>query len=109
MMSAFQKETVLSVKHWTDSLFSFTATRDPSFRFENGQFTMIGLEVEGRPLLRAYSMASANYEDQLEFFSIKVPAGPLTSRLQHLKPGDPIIVGRKATGTLLLDNLLPGR
>ena len=108
-MSHFNQESVLSVHHWTDTLFSFTTTRDPSFRFENGQFTMIGLEVEGRPLLRAYSMASANYEDQLEFFSIKVADGPLTSRLQHLKPGDPIIVGRKATGTLLLDNLLPGR
>ena len=71
-MSAFQKETVLSVKHWTDSLFSFTATRDPGFRFQNGQFAMIGLEVDGRPLVRAYSMASANHEDALEFFSIKV-------------------------------------
>jgi predicted ferric reductase len=76
-MSAFQKETVLSVKHWTDSLFSFTATRDPGFRFQNGQFAMIGLEVEGRPLLRAYSMASANHEDALEFFSIKVADEPL--------------------------------
>ena len=108
-MSNFLQERVLDVRHWTEALFSFTTTRDPSFRFENGQFTMIGLEVEGRPLLRAYSVASANYEDQLEFFSIKVADGPLTSRLQHLKPGDPIIVGRKATGTLLLDNLLPGR
>src|SRR5580704_3507965 len=108
-MSNFLQERVLDVRHWTEALFSFTTTRDPSFRFENGQFAMIGLEVEGRPLLRAYSMASANYEDRLEFFSIKVPDGPLTSRLQHLKPGDPIIVGRKATGTLLLDNLLPGR
>jgi len=77
-MSAFQKETVLSVKHWTDSLFSFTATRDPGFRFQNGQFAMIGLEIEGRPLMRAYSMASANHEETLEFFSIKVPDGPLT-------------------------------
>jgi ferredoxin--NADP+ reductase len=108
-MSAFNQEIVLSVRHWTDELFSFHATRSPSFRFENGQFTMIGLEVGGKPLLRAYSMASANYEDSLEFFSIKVPDGPLTSRLQHIKPGDRILVSRKPTGTLVLENLLPGR
>jgi ferredoxin--NADP+ reductase len=108
-VSSFNKETVLSVRHWTDDLFSFTATRDPSFRFLSGQFAMIGLEVDGRPLLRAYSMASANHEDNLEFFSIKVPDGPLTSRLQHLKEGDIILVGRKPTGTLVQDNLLPGR
>jgi ferredoxin/flavodoxin---NADP+ reductase len=108
-MSNFFEERVLSVHHWTDSLFSFTTTRDPGFRFENGQFTMIGLPIDGRPLLRAYSLVSANHEDTLEFFSIKVQDGPLTSRLQHLKEGDPIIVGRKATGTLLLDNLMPGR
>src|SRR6201988_2455743 len=108
MMSAFQKETVLSVEHWTNSLFSFTATRDPGFRFQNGQFAMIGLEVDGRPLMRAYSMASANHEDELEFFSIKVADGPLTSRLQRIKEGDTILVGRKATGTLIADNLIPG-
>lgn len=108
-MSAFHHETVLDVHHWTDTLFSFTATRSPSFRFENGQFAMIGLEVEGRPLVRAYSMVSANYEERLEFFSIKVPDGPLTSRLQHIKEGDKILVGKKPTGTLMLDNLLPGR
>ena len=108
-MSAFQRETVLSVKHWTESLFSFTATRDPGFRFQNGQFAMIGLEVEGRPLVRAYSMASANHEDALEFFSIKVPDGPLTSRLQTIKEGDTILVGRKATGTLITGNLIPGQ
>lgn len=108
-MSKLNTETVLSVRHWTDSLFSFTATRDPAFRFVSGQFAMIGLEVEGRPLLRAYSMASAHHEDNLEFFSIKVPDGPLTSRLQHLKEGDTILVGRKPTGTLIQDNLLPGR
>jgi ferredoxin--NADP+ reductase len=108
-LSNLNKETVLSVRHWTDSLFSFTATRDPSFRFVSGQFAMIGLEVNGRPLLRAYSMASAHHEDNLEFFSIKVPNGPLTSKLQHLKEGDIILVGRKATGTLVQDNLLPGR
>lgn len=108
-MSAFQKETVLSVRHWTDSLFSFTATRDPGFRFQNGQFTMIGLEVDGRPLMRAYSLASANHEEALEFFSIKVPDGPLTSRLQKIREGDIILVGRKATGTLITGNLIPGR
>lgn len=107
-MSFISRERVLEVQHWTDSLFSFSATRDPSFRFQNGQFTMIGLEVDGRPLLRAYSMASANYEDRLEFFSIKVPDGPLTSRLQRLRAGDTILIGRKPTGTLLLHNLLPG-
>src|ERR1700722_13533253 len=108
-MSAFQKETVLSVKHWTDSLFSFTATRDPGFRFQSGQFAMIGLEVEGRPLVRAYSMASANHEEALEFFSIKVTDGQLTSRLQKIREGDTILVGRKATGTLIAGNLIPGK
>ncbi len=108
-MSAFKEETVLTVKHWNDDLFSFTTTRDPSFRFKNGQFAMIGLEVDGRPLVRAYSMASANYDDTLEFFSIKVQNGPLTSRLQHIKPGDRVLVGRKPTGTLVLDNLMPGK
>ncbi len=108
-MSAFNHETVTSVRHWNDELFSFNATRSPSFRFSNGQFTMIGLEVNGRPLVRAYSMASANYDEELEFFSIKVPNGPLTSRLQHIKPGDQILVSKKPTGTLVLDNLLPGK
>src|SRR6202049_4711382 len=107
-MSAFHREKVLSVRHWTDKLFSFTATRNSGFRFQNGQFAMIGLEVDGRPLLRAYSMASANHEDELEFFSIKVAEGPLTSRLQKIKEGDTILVGRKATGTLVADNLIPG-
>jgi ferredoxin--NADP+ reductase len=108
-MSALQSETVLDVHHWTPSMFSFTATRSPSFRFANGQFVMIGLELDGKPLLRAYSLASTNYDEQLEFLSIKVPDGPLTSRLQHVKPGDRILVGRKPTGTLVLDNLTPGR
>jgi ferredoxin--NADP+ reductase len=108
-MSAYTHETVLSVHHWTDDLFSFKATRSQSFRFTNGQFTMIGLELDGRPLLRAYSMVSANYDETLEFFSIKVPDGPLTSRLKHIKPGEQIIVGKKPVGTLVLDNLLPGR
>src|SRR6476620_7457922 len=108
-MAAFYREKVLSVRHWTDTLFSFRATRDSGFRFVSGQFAMIGLEVSGRPLLRAYSMASANHEDHLEFFSIKVPDGPLTSRLQHLDVGDSILINSKPTGTLVLDNLMPGR
>ncbi|WP_220809493.1 ferredoxin--NADP reductase [Noviherbaspirillum aridicola] len=108
-MSAMHEERVLSVHHWTDRLFSFTTTRDPALRFSNGHFTMIGLRVEGKPILRAYSIVSANYEEHLEFLSIKVPDGPLTSRLQHIKVGDTIIVGRKPTGTLLIDYLLPGR
>lgn len=101
--------TVTAIHHWTDSLFSFKTDRDPSFRFENGHFTMIGLQADRRPLMRAYSIVSANYEDQLEFFSIKVPNGPLTSKLQHIKVGDRILVNRKATGTLVQDNLLPGK
>ena len=109
MSSAFGTETVLDVRHWTDSYFSFTTTRDDGFRFENGQFVMIGLQAEGKPLLRAYSIASANWEEQLEFFSIKVPDGPLTSRLQHIQPGDQVLVGRKPTGTLLIHDLHPGR
>jgi len=108
-MSSIDHERVLDVHHWTDTLFSFSTSRSPSFRFENGQFTMIGLDIGGKPLMRAYSMASANYEEKLEFFSIKVPDGPLTSRLQHLKEGDIILVNRKATGTLIHGNLLPGR
>src|SRR5262245_43030646 len=108
-MSALATETVLDVHHWTDSMFSFTATRSSSFRFANGQFVMIGLETEGKPLLRAYSLASTNYDDKLEFLSIKVQDGPLTSKLQHVRPGDRILVGRKPTGTLVLDNLTPGR
>jgi ferredoxin--NADP+ reductase len=108
-MSNFTEETVISVRHWTDSLFSFKATRNPSFRFVNGQFTMMGLEVNGKPLTRAYSLVSANYDEELEFFSIKVPDGPLTSRLQHIKNGDRILVSKKPVGTLVLDNLRPGR
>jgi ferredoxin--NADP+ reductase len=109
-MSAFLEETVLSVHHWTDRLFSFTTTRDPTLRFSNGHFTMIGLRLEtGKPLLRAYSIVSANYEDHLEFLSIKVQDGPLTSRLQHIKVGDKVVVGRKPTGTLLINYLLPGK
>ncbi|MGB0085111.1 MAG: ferredoxin--NADP reductase [Rhodomicrobiaceae bacterium] len=108
-MSNYTEETVLAVQHWTDDLFSFRATRSPSFRFVNGQFTMMGLEIEGKPMVRAYSLVSTNYDDELEFFSIKVPDGPLTSRLRHINQGDRILVGKKPTGTLVLDNLLPGR
>lgn len=108
-MSAFRTERVLSVHHWTDRLFSFTTSRDAGLRFSNGHFTMIGLLVDGKPLVRAYSVASANYEDHLEFLSIKVPDGPLTSRLQHLQPGDEVLVGKKPTGTLVVDYLRPGR
>jgi ferredoxin--NADP+ reductase len=108
-MSAFTTETVLSVRHWTDSLFSFTTTRSPSFRFISGQFTMMGLQTADRPLVRAYSLVSTIYEDTLEFLSIKVPNGPLTSRLQHIKQSDRVLVSRKPTGTLVIHNLLPGR
>jgi ferredoxin--NADP+ reductase len=109
-MSAFNEERVLSVHHWTDRLFTFTTTRDPALRFSNGHFTMIGLVGDnGKPLLRAYSIVSANYEDHLEFLSIKVEDGPLTSKLQHIKVGDTIIVGKKPTGTLLVDYLNPGK
>jgi ferredoxin--NADP+ reductase len=108
-MSAFFEEKVLSVHHWTDTLFSFTCTRDPSFRFKSGQFTMIGLLIDGRPLLRAYSMVSGHWEEHLEFLSIKVQEGPLTSRLQHIKVGDTVLIGRKPVGTLLPETLLAGR
>lgn len=108
-MSNFLEERVLSVHHWTNRLFSFTTTRDKGFRFLNGQFIMIGLPVNGKPLLRAYSIASANFEEHLEFLSIKVENGPLTSHLQHIQVGDTIIVGKKPTGTLVIDYLLPGR
>lgn len=108
-MSKFSTERVLSVQHWNDTLFSFTCTRERGLRFKNGQFVMIGLEVDGRPLVRAYSIASPNYLDHLEFFSIKVPDGPLTSRLQHLEVGDELLVSRKPTGTLVLDDLREGR
>ncbi|BES71014.1 ferredoxin-NADP reductase [Marinobacter nanhaiticus D15-8W] len=108
-MSNMNRETVTSVRHWNDTLFSFTTSRDPGFRFKNGHFIMIGLEQEGKPLMRAYSIASANYEEELEFFSIKVQDGPLTSKLQKIQVGDEILVSRKPTGTLVVDHLLPGR
>ncbi len=108
-MSNLSEERVLSVHHWNERLFSFTTTRDPGLRFRSGHFLMMGLEVDGRPLLRAYSVASAHYEDHLEFYSIKVPNGPLTSRLARVRPGDPVFVSRKPTGTLVLGNLRPGK
>lgn len=108
-MAAFNTETVLSVHHWNDTLFSFTTTRDMSLRFTNGHFVMIGLEVDGKPLMRAYSVASPNYAEHLEFLSIKVPDGPLTSRLQHLQVGDKILMSRKPVGTLVVDDLRAGR
>jgi len=107
--AAFHTETVTFVHHWTDSLFTLRTTRDPSLRFAAGQFVMLGLEVNGKPLLRAYSIASAPYADELEFYSIKVQDGPLTSRLQKIVPGDEILIGRKPTGTLVLDGLRPGK
>src|SRR5690606_32934530 len=114
MSSAFGTETVLDVRHWTDDYFSFSTTRDPGLRFTSGQFVMLGLELPqpdggSKPLLRAYSIASASWEEHLEFFSIKVPDGALTSRLQHIRPGDKVLVGRKPTGTLLAHDLHPGR
>jgi ferredoxin--NADP+ reductase len=108
-MANLMTERVTDVHHWNETLFSFKTTRDVAFRFKSGHFTMIGIEDEGRPLLRAYSIVSANYEEELEFFSIKVPDGPLTSKLQNVKIGDEVYVNNKATGTLTLDNLLPGR
>jgi ferredoxin--NADP+ reductase len=108
-LAAIGTERVLSVRHWTETQFSFTTTRDRSLRFENGQFLMLGLAGGARPLLRAYSIASANHEENLEFLSIKVPDGPLTSRLQHVRPGDELLVSRKPTGTLLLSDLRAGR
>ncbi len=108
-MAAISTEQVLKVHHWTDTQFTFTTTRDSGLRFENGQFVMVGLHVDSRPLLRAYSIASANHEEHLEFLSIKVPDGPLTSRLQHIREGDPILVSRKPTGTLVLHDLKPGK
>ena len=106
---ALLKQKVTEIHHWTDKTFSFKTTRDMSFRFKNGEFAMIGLEIDGKPLLRAYSVVSPNHEDHLEFLSIKVPNGPLTSKLQHIKIDDEIIVNSKPTGTLVCDYLLPGR
>lgn len=106
---AFFTETVTWVQHWTPELFSFRTTRDPTLRFQSGQFLMVGLEVDGKPLVRAYSVASPAWHDELEFYSIKVQDGPLTSRLQKIKVGDQLLIGRKPTGTLVLDGLKPGK
>ena len=106
---AILEERVLSIHHWTDKTFSFKTTRNQGFRFKNGEFAMIGLEIDEKPLLRAYSIASANHEDHLEFLSIKVPNGPLTSKLQHIKIDDNILINSKSTGTLVCDYLLPGK
>ena len=108
-MNKYSTERVLSVHHWNDNLFSFKTTRESGLRFESGQFVMIGLEIDGRPLTRAYSIVSPNYEEYLEFFSIKVPNGPLTSRLQHLKVGDELLVSKKPTGTLIIHDLKPAK
>ncbi|MFN3824271.1 MAG: ferredoxin--NADP reductase [Pseudorhodobacter sp.] len=103
-------QTVTEVRHWTDKLFSFRVTRPASLRFRSGEFVMIGLPGDnGKPLLRAYSIASPNWDDGLEFYSIKVPDGPLTSKLQHIRPGDQIILRPKPVGTLVHDALLPGK
>ncbi len=107
--ATLHSEKVLWVKHWTDSLFSFAINRPSSFRFRSGEFVMIGLPVNGKPLLRAYSIASPYYDEELEFLSIKVQDGPLTSRLQHIQAGDEVLLGKKPTGTLVLDALKPGR
>jgi ferredoxin--NADP+ reductase len=109
ILAAIGAERVLKVHHWTDTQFTFTTTRDSALRFENGQFVMVGLHIDSRPLLRAYSIASANHEEHLEFLSIKVPDGPLTSRLQHIREGDEVLISRKPTGTLLLHDLKPGK
>lgn len=106
---AILKEKVIDIHHWTDKTFSFKTTRNLSFRFKNGEFAMIGLEIDAKPLLRAYSVVSPNHEDHLEFLSIKVPNGPLTSKLQHIDINDEVLINSKSTGTLVCDYLLPGR
>ena len=106
------EETVLSVEHFTDRLFRFEISRPASFRFRSGEFIMIGLpktEEQRKPLMRAYSVASPAWDEKLEFYSIKVPDGPLTSRLQKIKEGDTLLLGKKPVGTLVLDALLPGK
>jgi ferredoxin--NADP+ reductase len=105
----FAALNVLTVRHWTDRTFSFTCSRPESFRFRSGEFVMIGLMVDGKPLVRAYSIASPNWDDTLEFYSIKVEDGPLTSQLQKLAVGDQIVMRPKPVGTLVHDALLPGK
>lgn len=106
--AALSVETVLSIRHWNDFLFSFSLTRPQSFRFRSGEFVMLGLPGDGKPILRAYSVASPSWADQLEFLSIKAPDGALTPKLQKVQPGDAVFLGRKPTGTLVADALLPG-
>ncbi len=108
-MASLRSEKVLSVNHWSDTLFSFTTTRDSGFRFESGHFVMLGITLNGKPLMRAYSIASPHYDDKLEFLSIKVPGGKLTSELQHIAPGAEIVVSNKPVGTLVLRDLKPGK
>lgn len=108
-MPIYTCERVLDVKHWSDRVFSFRTTRGAGLRFENGQFLMLGLEVSARKIVRAYSIASANYEDYLEFYSIKVPGGPLTSRLQYIQRDSELLVSSKPTGSLVLRDLMPGK
>jgi ferredoxin/flavodoxin---NADP+ reductase len=102
-------ETVVAVKHYTDRLFSFRITRPQSFRFRSGEFVMIGLPNAEKPVFRAYSIASPSWDEELEFFSIKVPEGPLTSELQKIVPGDTVLMRQKSTGTLVLDALTPAK
>jgi len=112
MSNAPTEEKVLAVEHYTDRLFRFEISRPASFRFRSGEFIMIGLpktEEQRKPIMRAYSVASPSWDDKLEFYSIKVPDGPLTSRLQKIKEGDTILLGKKPVGTLVLDALLPGK
>ena len=108
-MASVSTQSVTDVHHWNDSLFSFKTTRDRSLKFENGHFLMLGMQIAGKPLMRAYSIASPNYDDELEFLSIKVADGPLTSRLQNIQIGDQLLVSSKPTGTLVVDHLLEGR
>ena len=108
-MASLRTERVMSVNHWSDRLFSFKTTRDPAFRFESGHFVMLGIDLGGKPLMRAYSIASPNHGDELEFLSIKVPGGPLTSRLQHIEPGQELFVSSKPVGTLVVRDVRPGR
>lgn len=109
ILAALVTEHVTDITHWNDRLFSFRTTRSDAFRFRNGHFVMLGVEIDGKPLLRAYSIASANHDEHLEFFSIKVQDGPLTSRLQHLNVDDPVLVSKKPVGTLVTDDLNPGK
>ena len=102
-------ETVTAVQHYTDHLFRFRMTRPESFRFRSGEFVMIGLIVDGKPLYRAYSIASPAWAEELEFFSIKAPDGPLTTELLKIQPGDQVLMRKKSTGTLVLDALTPGK